>query len=125
MSGFILSEASESRKEKSGKFRLNSKTLFVTFPKCPKLPEELLEHLQKIFKLETYLIAREQHMDGSFHLHAYLSLEKKVNIKDERKCDWKVDDVTYHPNMQGCRSPKAVLKYVCNSIKRAAKHRFI
>lgn len=113
MSAFILSEASDSRKEKSTSFRLNSQTLFLTYPKCPKLPEELLVHLQKIFKLDSYLIAREQHMDGTFHLHAYLRLEKKINIKDEKKCDWRVDDTNYHPNIQGCRSPKAVLKYVC------------
>lgn len=92
---------------------MNAQTLFLTYPKCPKSPEELLAHLEVIFKLDSYLIAKEQHMDGTYHLHAYLRLEKKVNIKDEKKCDWKVDGTCYHPNIQGCRSPKAVLKYVC------------
>lgn len=115
MSGLVLSEASESRNKKSGKFRVDSQTLFVTYPKCPLEPQACLEHLEKVFVkpgIDSYIIAKEQHMDGTYHLHVYLRLKAKKNIKDARKCDWKVDGVNYHPNIQGARSPKAVLKYV-------------
>jgi len=118
MSAFINSEADESSSGKKTKsFRLNSQTLFLTYPKCKLQPEEALERLEKIVKLEVYLIAQEQHMDGTMHLHAYLRLDHKMNIKDERKFDLKKDGENYHPNIQSARSPKAVIKYVCKDGK--------
>ena len=116
MSSFISPEAVETQK-KPKSFRLNSQTLFLTYPKCPVEPSVMLEQLEKIVKLEVYLIAQEQHMDGSFHLHCYLRLDHKMNIKDERKFDIKVNGELYHPNIQSVRSPKSVIKYVCKDGK--------
>lgn len=118
MSALINSEAGESSSVKKTKsFRINTQTLFLTYPKCKMTPEQALEQLEKIVKLEVYLIAQEQHMDGTFHLHAYLRLDHKMNIKDERKFDLLLDGERYHPNIQGARSPKAVIKYVCKDGK--------
>jgi hypothetical protein len=118
MSEFINTEAEKSTSVKKPKtFRLNTQTLFLTYPKCKMTPEQALEQLQLIVKIEVYLIAQEQHMDGTMHLHAYLRLDHKMNIKDERKFDLRLDGELYHPNMQGARSPKAVIKYVCKDGK--------
>jgi len=107
-----VSETSTSSSSSKKSFRLNSQTLFLTYPKCPILPELMLTKLENIVKLDIYLIAQEQHMDGSFHLHCYLRLDHKMNIKDERKFDVTVDGTVYHPNIQSVRSPKSVIKYV-------------
>lgn len=41
-------------------------------------------------------------------MHAWLKLEKKVNIGDPKLFDIE----GYHPNLQGCRSNADVVKYV-------------
>lgn len=107
MSSLVLDNALESN-DKTKKFRINSQTLFVTYPKCNLEPSFILEELKKVLDIDSYLIAQEKHMDGSLHLHCYLRLVKKINLKDERKLDIN----NFHPNIQSCRSPKAVLKYV-------------
>lgn len=63
---------------------------------------------QKKWTLEAWIIAQELHEDGQPHLHAWLNLDRKVNIGDPR-----IFDVEgFHPNLQGCRSNKDVIKYV-------------
>ena len=92
-------------------WRLNTRTLFLTYPKCSLSVEEardlLLEKLEGP-TVQDWCIAREEHQDGTPHLHCYLKLSRKVNIKDPSKLDLK----EFHGNYQGCRSPKCVLKYV-------------
>lgn len=72
----------------------------------------MLEHLQGVVSVADYIVAREQHEDGSYHLHCWLKLTAKVNIKRADKFDFVTDDETYHPNIQGARSNSDVIKYV-------------
>jgi Geminivirus Rep catalytic domain. len=68
--------------------------------------------LEDSTKIEKYLIARENHEDGKKHLHVYLLLEKKVNIRDCRYLDLTDDNGRiYHGKYEGCRSDAAVLAY--------------
>lgn len=59
----------------------------------------MLQHLQKIVSVADYIVAREQHEDGSFHLHCWLKLTAKVNIKRSDKFDFVEDEVVFHPNI--------------------------
>lgn len=73
----------------------------------------MLAHLESVlqkknWKLQSYIIAREQHKDGNSHIHCWLRLEKKINITNNRLFD--LDG--YHPNIQGVKSNQAVIKYV-------------
>jgi hypothetical protein len=82
------------------KFRVNSQNIFLTFPQCPLPMEEALSHLQAIcmkkqWLIKEYVIAQEKHSDGNPHLHAWISLNKKVNIGDPALFDIS----GYHPNM--------------------------
>lgn len=97
-----------SSKSCGGSFRLNAKTLFLTYPQCPIAPEEALEELKQKLPIQDWIICQEKHKDGHDHLHCYLRLERKVNLKDPTKLDLGV----YHGNYQTCRSPAAVKNYV-------------
>lgn len=90
------------------KYRANRKKFFLTYPKCDRSPEDLLAHLSSISEIHKYLIARELHKDGTYHLHAYVEFVKKQDFKNSRWADF--DD--HHPNDAGSvRNELAVTKY--------------
>lgn len=99
---------SDEVKETKTKFRLNSQQLFLTYSQCPSSLDEIYNHLKSKLDIDKYIIAQEKHADGNLHIHCYLLLKKKVNIKDPRKLDYN----EYHPKIEGCRSYKNVIKYV-------------
>lgn len=97
------------------KFRLNSQKLFLTYAQCPLEPTEALEQLKiclSTVTIQEYVIAQEEHKDGHKHLHCFLDLSKKINIKSPTKLDLVLDGVTYHGKYEGVRTEEAVLKYV-------------
>lgn len=113
MSDLVLDQASVDKSSKKKKeFRINSQQFFLTYPQCPLDPKVVLDHILIEEPLEHYVIAQEQHKDGNMHIHAYLLFSKKLNVRNEKKFDITIEGVTYHPNMQGVRSWKNVVKYV-------------
>lgn len=100
-------------------FRLNSQQLFLTYPQCELDKQKALNILtdklkEKKVEVENYIVAREKHKDGNLHLHVYLKLNKKVNIRHADFFDLpkENEDSVYHGNYQGCRSKGAVINYV-------------
>lgn len=90
-------------------FRLQAKHLFLTYPQCSLEPTKALEILnERVDRISQYVIAREQHKDGTPHLHVYLCLDRKIHIRDPKFFDLE----GHHGNYQSCRSAGAVLKYV-------------
>lgn len=83
------------------------KQWFLTYPQHDGTILELIEHLQSVGTVVQYVVAAEQHKDGSPHLHAYVKFEDGVYMKDNKVFDFKGK----HGNYQSCRSPKAVTKY--------------
>lgn len=88
-------------------FRLNTQQIFLTYAQCSLTKEEVLEAVEKIYPLDKYLVATETHQDGNPHIHLYGKLFDKINITNERVFD--IGD--RHPNVAGCRSANAVIKY--------------
>jgi hypothetical protein len=100
------------KKRKDGRFRLLGKNIFLTYPKCSAKKNAVLSCLQEVVSsLEGCLIAEEKHADGTPHVHAVLSLNKKLDTQNARYFDLKIDDVKWHGNYQGCENFKAVLDY--------------
>jgi len=93
-------------------FRLNAQQLFLTYPKCPLTPQQALDALSSTMRIDKYLICQEQHQDSSLHLHCYLKLQKKINLKDPNALDLPGPQDTYHGNYQGVRSAKGVIQYL-------------
>jgi len=95
--------------EISKKFRLSSKSFYLTYPKSGDLTRErVLEHFQTFPKFDKYLISKELHKDGDPHIHALLLLTKEYNLKDERAFD--IDE--HHPNIQSAKRRTAVEQYI-------------
>lgn len=94
-------------------FRLRSKKLFLTYPRCPIAPEEALRQLAAVVSATGHVVAEEDHADGGKHLHVYLEAELPMQVNGASVLDL-VDGSgsTYHGNYQSVRSRSAVLKYV-------------
>jgi len=107
MANLVLTEVSDSTPKPKG-FRLNTQQIFLTYAQCDKTPLEIYDFLSKKVEVDKYIVAQEKHKDGNNHIHAYLLLKKKVNIKNARHFDLE----EFHPKVEGCRSWKNVVKYV-------------
>lgn len=92
-------------------FRLNSKTLYLTYPQNDCSKERCLENIREYFgdKLLWAIVCQESHVDGNPHLHAVIKLSRKIDITSANSLDVLTGK---HGNYQGCRSVKNTLKYV-------------
>lgn len=85
---------------------------FLTYPRSGEItPEYLLTELMKTGAIKEHVIAREEHKDGGFHLHAYIRYETKVEWKKD-KWDVETSEGLLHGNYQKAKSWKAVKAYV-------------
>lgn len=90
-------------------FRFNAKNVFLTYPKCEATKEDLCGALRNWDPRPiAWCIAREEHKDGTHHLHALVGYGAKVNIRNERHWDFS----GYHPNIGPARSIGASLAYL-------------
>lgn len=89
-------------------FRFQGKSVALTYPQCPVMKENALEHLLDKFPIDEYFIAREKHEDGEWHLHMYLSFKERVRTRDVRAFDIGI----YHPNIQTCKNKGRWLRYM-------------
>jgi hypothetical protein len=81
---------------------------FLTYPHCDLSPQEALDLLIKgaTAPIKEYVIAREQHADGTPHIHCFVSYEKKVSWSATR---WDIS--TYHGYYVKARSWASVQQY--------------
>lgn len=98
-------------------FRLNVKYLYLTYPQCPLEKDDVLDQLQSMLTergktLDHYLIGREKHQDGNFHLHVILWLSSPINVRCASFADLKDGSVTYHGNYQGLKRERECVTYV-------------
>ncbi len=94
-------------------FRLNAKQFFLTYPKCDVEKSEALDQIKSKFAaiVDRYVIAKEDHADGTPHLHMYIHFSQKVNVVRATKFDLSFGGKTFHGNYQTARSAKAVMQY--------------
>lgn len=88
-------------------FEINTKNLFLTYPKCDVPVNEAFGYFTVTYKPAKLLVAHEFHQDGTNHLHVFMLLDAPVRTKNAHYFDLHGS----HGNYQGCRSPKHVLKY--------------
>lgn len=70
-------------------------------------PQAALEYLREKLTIVEYVIAQEDHKDGSKHLHAFIKTEKPTSFKHD-----KFDFGAFHGNYQVAKSWTAVKRYV-------------
>ena len=61
------------------RFRICSRSWFLTYPKCSLGKEEALALLKAKRPAKGIVVARELHEDGTPHLHAYVMLNAEFN----------------------------------------------
>ncbi len=123
MKDLMILETSEgysnsgSSNSKAKGFRLNAKSLFLTYPKCTMdlrgVFVTLANRLQK-YKALDWVFRRELHEDGSPHVHVYLRFQRKVNITNASFLD--LGNGEFHGNYQAAKSEKDVLEYVLKDL---------
>lgn len=104
--------------EKSSKFRLSSKKLFLTYPKCDLPLRYVIDCISKRltkYCIEEYLAVREFHEDFSKHIHIYLELARRIQTRDPTILDIKCnnnDSNTFHGNYQVCKNKQDTINYL-------------
>lgn len=102
-----MSEESKDTDEK--KFRLNCKKLFLTYPQSGDTTlVDVKAHLETILDIGGGCMAIELHEDGNKHIHVYLRLNRKCDIRSSSKLD--VNDC--HGNYQCAKKPSDCYKYI-------------
>lgn len=83
--------------------------VFLTYPQCNLDREQLRDILVPKSGATKYLIGRERHEDGNYHLHVYLHFGRRRRFVGADAFD--VDG--HHPNVQKPRSAGSVIAYCC------------
>jgi len=84
----------------------NGKRFFLTYPQCELVPHILVAFLQFSGPVKSYLVAREKHEDGNYHLHACVEFD----TVQRKPVDW-LDCEGHHPNKQDPRNWNACKQY--------------
>ena len=93
-------------------FRARGKQFALTYPQCP-IPRADFDTLFKLkFSPAEFASAREEHKDGSHHLHVYVSFSKSKDVRSARYFDVAFEGTTYHANTQRCKNRRAWLEYI-------------
>lgn len=91
-------------------WRLSCVNLFLTWPRCDVSIDECyntMDLVLGVYGIEGGIICRESHEDGEPHLHAYIKLERKCNIRNPHFLD--LGDC--HGNYQCAKIPKNAYEY--------------
>lgn len=85
----------------TSRFRLQTKSLFLTFPRCDFPLEDFQANLIEFFgdTLKIGIVCQEEHEDEGLHLHAAVSLNASFQTTNSRIFD-KLVDPPKHPNIQ-------------------------
>jgi len=95
-----------------GSFRIQARTYALTYPKCPVERSVFDEEFKRKFVPVEFASAREQHKDGSYHLHVFVDFGKRRDVQSTRYFDLAFESITYHPNIQRCKSRRKWLDYI-------------
>lgn len=103
-----VDEPGPARRKKG--FRINARSLFLTYPKCDCPMGDAFERARDLFReqLEALVVGSELHKDGTPHLHIFVLLKTKGNFRDQAVFDALTGK---HGNYQSCRNRANVLKY--------------
>ena len=93
----------------AAEFAFDGTHVFLTYPRCPLEREQLRDRIVERTNPTKYLIGRERHDDGGYHLHAYLHFGRRRRFVGADAFDVE----GYHPNVQKPRSAGNVIAYCC------------
>nr|UVJ88649.1 AC1 [Chilli leaf curl Ahmedabad virus] len=102
---------------RAGRFNINAKNYFLTYPNCSLTKEEALSQLQNLETPVNKLfirVCRELHENGEPHLHVLVQFEGKYQCTNNRFFDLisPTRSTHFHPNIQRAKSSSDVKAYV-------------
>jgi len=95
------------------KFEINSKSFFLTYPRCEMTPEALRDFLEKLKPMKQYIVVQELHKDGTPHLHAIVEYEDRFKVKRQDYFDLPVEP--FHGNYGTVKNYPAAIRYLKKS----------
>lgn len=106
--------------KKQGKFALQAKTVFLTYPQSGCLrAQQVIEHVSaletsKVLTREGLVYAQEEHKDGTPHFHFLFKWSTEFRSRDCAQLFDVKDDrgKVHHPNIQSARAPRRVQRYI-------------
>lgn len=95
-------------------YRFNAQHVFLTYAQTKKLqtPSKLLKVVGTRAEIEKYLISQERHVDGGYHLHAYLKFTKKLDRTSEGLFGWTYYNKLNLPHVQLPRTKHKLWAYI-------------
>lgn len=92
-------------------FRFQGKLVFITFPQCDTLKEDVAAKIKNYNKYQTegFVVAQEKHQDGHNHLHVIIKFKRKINIRNANHFDFLAGK---HGNVQRVKNYEACVAYV-------------
>lgn len=92
-------------------FRMQGKNFFLTYPKCYASRHTLSSFLQTKGETTYSIVAKEDHKDGTPHLHALVMYKEKLRFSSSTFFDFD----GFHGNYQTARDTNDVRNYVIKS----------
>lgn len=110
----------DKKPKRKNNFRLASKSVFLTYPKCKLSKESALRQLKNKKDPSYICVSHEKHEDDTDHLHALVQYSEKMvtynanfyDLVDSDAEDESNAAVTYHGNYQGARDALKVQEYI-------------
>lgn len=93
------------------RFQLNRKTFLLTYPQCTVTKEAMLAFLATKEEVDYAVVCKEEHQDGSPHLHAYVVYRRAIRASGNTAMRY-FDFEGFHPNVQNPISASGSRQYV-------------
>lgn len=106
-------------RKKIKRFRLQGKRFLLTYPRCDRDPNELVELIKKHYAeaYEYAVVCKELHKDGTPHIHAVVGISASVEYSKPDCFDWVCGQ---HGNYGVVRNLRKSLAYVIKDGKWVA-----
>ncbi len=100
--------------QRTKKFRIYAKKLFLTYPQCGEAKEAVLTRISTVFKdaLECTIVAREMHQTDEPHLHVLIAFKERRDFKGLSGMKQLDKLAGKHGNYQAVRNWSACVVYV-------------
>jgi len=93
-------------------FRVQGTHFSLTYPRCNVDINALLQFFKQFTKgrasVVEVIVCSEQHEDGGDHRHAYIRLDRRIDLRNPRDFDF----MGFHANVQRCVNPEAWKNYI-------------
>ena len=103
------------------KFRVDSKTFFLTFPQCNFPPMTIFKYFENKFKgeIEKAIFCREDHKNTEGkHIHGLIEFKKNKNIKNPNFFDVFLNRKNYHASIKSTKNFIGCVLYIGGYTKK-------